>query len=153
MAFGDYVRTVASEQGLTPDRAVLQDLGADLIRTLGPERFIDAAMASAGVSVDFPRVLFDGVRHMSVLNEVRGRYRTLFVFVEVSESERSQQWVERARSGDAQALQLASSHEVEREVAQLRDQADVIAASVLDDPTPMLASARAFLGESDDDAS
>ena len=110
-------------------------------------------MATAGVSADFPRVLFEGVRHLSILNEVRGRYRTLFVFVEVSESERSQRWVERARTGDAEALQLASSHEVEREVALLRDQADVVAASVLDNPTAMLAAARAFLGESDEDAS
>lgn len=72
VSFGSYVRAEAEHRGLSDGRRTLQDLGDNLLRTLGPSALLaDAVRVSNPQSHVF---LVDGVRHPSMMTAIRSQH-------------------------------------------------------------------------------
>lgn len=92
-SFGDYVRAQAKQSGLGTERESLQEVGAGLIETLGPECITLRALAHAGLSTDTVPCVIDGIRHESVwtaLHELFSPSRMVLVFITVDDETRDQ---------------------------------------------------------------
>ena len=118
VSFGDYVREVAAERGLTPTREVLQSLGEEL-EAADVNRFcravIDFAEWQSGSSL-----VIDGIRHIHVLKNLRSLVEPtplILVFVEADEPLRTSRLAERGEGEDAR-LGLVESHSTERDVLE-----------------------------------
>jgi len=93
-SFGDYVRKLASENGLdAKDRAVLQQLGQALVLT-NVGGFVDDVLAQAG---DSPNVILDGVRHVEVLFKLREKLgdKVKLVYLEAPSDVRQERYMRR----------------------------------------------------------
>lgn len=91
-SFSSYVRAEASRRAIEPQRRQLQDLGAEMIETLGPRGFVEGMLHNAGLTIpaDAP-LLVEGVRHLTVLEALREASSPLpvqFVYLDVSDAER-----------------------------------------------------------------
>ncbi len=120
LAFGDVVRAEADRRGVDrSDRAVLQSLGQALFHELGANGLVDRLL----VDID-EDVVIDGVRHLAVLDRLRDRLPSLvYAFLQADQSELDRRWQLR---GDAAARIQVAAHEVEAELSELRDRADVV---------------------------
>jgi dephospho-CoA kinase len=119
-SFGDVVRAEATARGLAADsRTVLQDLGQELISSIGPKGMVERVLARSST-----RLAIDGVRHPQVLTELTARLPDLvFVYLVASDDSLSQRWRSR---GDQASRPAVSGHAVEAEVAQLQNSASLV---------------------------
>ncbi|MFL6098559.1 MAG: AAA family ATPase [Actinomycetales bacterium] len=119
LSFGGLVRAEASRRGLGDDRPTLQDLGAALVASLGPEEFVDMLLRG----VDHGPVVVDGVRHVAINQALRrSRPDALLIYVTAGEAELDSRW---RRRGDAGLRPSAAEHVVESELLQLREVAGI----------------------------
>lgn len=120
LAFGDVVRAEADRRGVDrSDRAVLQSLGQALFHELGSNGLVDRLLADIDEDV-----VVDGVRHLAVLERLRERLPTLvYAFLAADQSELDRRWQLR---GDSVARIQVATHQVEAELGELRDHADVV---------------------------
>lgn len=84
--FGDYVRKIALENGISVSRAALQDLGQELVDTQLRE-FCFNVLFSSGWRKDTSLVI-DGIRHVQVYNMIKELIYPLpihLIFVTVSD--------------------------------------------------------------------
>lgn len=119
LGFGDVVRAEAEARGLsTSDRSVLQTLGQSLIADIGPRGMVDRLLADADGNI-----AVDGVRHVAVLDCLRDRLPNLaFGFLFADDAVLDRRWSTR---GEGTTREVASSHQVEHDLADLRDRADI----------------------------
>lgn len=136
LGFGDYVRSIAESRGLDPsDRRVLQSLGQDLV-TKSPSAFVNGVLSFGGYAPP-ENVVFDGVRHWTVWQEIRALAAqahgvAYLVFLDMPEDIRRQRLLARGlRSETADALDGHAS-EVDLE-ARLRRAADLTLDARLDE--------------------
>jgi AAA domain len=123
IGFGDYVRAEAAARGVEPTRTVLQRLGQRLLGELGAEGFCDAALRSAGGVPTGRPLIWDGVRHVSVLAALSSLYADdlRLVFLDAPRAERLR------RLGMSELeLAIIDQDETESDVDLLRDHADLV---------------------------
>jgi dephospho-CoA kinase len=126
--FGSTIKEIALERHLPINRQELQRLGAELVEK---ERasFCGQVIAK-GSNEQKPLAVIDGLRHLSVLEELRrlvGRERLLCIYVDAPQASR----LERVRSRDglsSEELADLEKHSTEIEVKnRLKEIADFIA--------------------------
>ncbi len=128
VSFGEFIRYKAEILHITPSRENCQNLGNRLIRELGPEVFLRECIEY--FSPNSRIHVFDGVRHESVVHELRRIYGSCFiVFIEADKRLRYQRYRERNRAED-QLLTLKqfvalSSHPVEQDTMKIAESADL----------------------------
>jgi cytidylate kinase len=123
-SFGDVVRTEALKRGLQLDVESLQTFGVRLLNEWGAPTFCDKVLESIPPARD---AVVEGIRHMDVLESLKAKTsanqrKFVAVFVEVSERERRR----RLRLREDDEGRLRDQHEVEAEVAALRETADLL---------------------------
>ena len=139
VSFGDFLRGEAGSQQLKTDRSALQALGATLLEDLGPRGFCERALSNAGGTMSTRPIIWDGVRHVPVLDELRGLYAPAPVtFVVLAPPEQARRQRFSAAASSREELDAWESHESESQLAQLIAQADL----VCDEPSPQLATVR-----------
>lgn len=125
VSFGDYVRTVAQNQGLGDSREVLQAVGASLINQ-GREQFCKAVLAQINWEPGQPLIV-DGIRHaeiVPIMRQIVDPWDFRLIFVVVDESIREARLLERGLS-DRQQWQQLEAHSTEAQVqAVLPEMAD-----------------------------
>jgi hypothetical protein len=127
IGFGDYVRAEAADRCVEPTRTGLQHLGQRLLGELGAEGFCDATLRSAGgVPTERP-LIWDGVRHVSVLAALGSLYADdlRLVFLDAPRDER----LKRLGMSELE-LAIIDQDETESDVNLLRDHADLILAGL-----------------------
>jgi adenylate kinase family enzyme len=70
LSFGDFIRTTCPPGA---PREELQAAGAQLLDEIGPSGLVGAVLESRGLDTTTP-VIWEGVRHLNVLEALRGRY-------------------------------------------------------------------------------
>lgn len=127
-SFGDYVRTVATNQGLdASQREVLQEVGDDLIAA-GWDAFCMAVLNSAEYSDG--SVIVDGIRHADAAQTMRRLVAPIpwrLVAVESEDATRRSRLAARGLD-DADTTQ-ADAHPNEAEVASVMASADLVVSS------------------------
>lgn len=97
VSFGDYVRKVATEQGIDPtSRTALQDIGASLINN-GIEKFCLSVLAQADWKPGQSLVV-DGIRHQDILiklKEIVLPSTFVLVYINVEDENRAQRVAQR----------------------------------------------------------
>ena len=127
VSFGEYVRQMARRDGRPSTRSVLQNLGDCLYQQLGASGLLQGTLKMAGIDKD-ETVIFDGVRHIEVLSEIRLRAgMTVAVYLDASPEVR----YERRRSqGPAcptwQEFEAIDNHSVEGEIGALAELCDFV---------------------------
>jgi dephospho-CoA kinase len=115
--FGDYLRRVAAERGLNPDREILQELGERFVRE-NLEQFCQDVLGSVGW-VPGQGIVVDGIRHAQTMEVLRNIVRpmpVLLVYIDVPDAIRSDRLRARGVSED-----LAKRHEEHSTEAQVID--------------------------------
>lgn len=144
IGFGDYVRVLAAERGLQPDRTVLQDLGQARVEQ-DARAFLLETLAWGGWTPS-DDIILDGLRHISVLNALRdlrceGR-ATILAYIDVAEPIRRQR--QQARGATDEEIDAASTHPAEQDlILELRSAADL----VLDGDAPVATIVERLLRE------
>jgi dephospho-CoA kinase len=129
VSFGDAVRRVAMEQGLPTDRAVLQDLGEELIAA-GWESFCHAVLEQAPWRPGQSLVV-DGVRHLgaiAALQRLVQPSRLRVVFLESPPEARKLRLATKGATS-AEAIMAVDEHRNERELPSVRQVADLVVAN------------------------
>lgn len=127
VSFGDYVRQVAQRDGRPDTRSALQSLGDRLYQQLGASGLLQSTLETAGIDSD-ETVIFDGVRHIDVLSEIRRRAgETVAVYLDASPEVR----YERRRSQGSVGLspeefEAIDGHIVEGEISALPELCDFV---------------------------
>jgi hypothetical protein len=142
VSFGDFIRAEARVRGISTDRGALQLLGGSLLEDLGPRSFCEHTLASAGFTVNARPVIWDGVRHVPVLDVLRGLYAPASVtFVVLAPPEQARRQRFAAGASSREELDGWESHESESQLAQMMGQADLVC-----DATSARAAAAQVLG-------
>jgi dephospho-CoA kinase len=145
VSFGDAVRAEASKRGLPPDRAVLQELGDELIAA-GWNPFVDAVIGQA-VWDGTGMLVVDGVRHAEAVVALERRLEpnpVVLVFLETADKQRVRRLAERGVGRDDAAA--ADSHPNEAEVDYVRERADTIVVNNGRIPDAVAATLEALTG-------
>ena len=127
VSFGSYVRAVAKEVGLSDTRETLQEFGNSLFNSMGAAGVLQGAMQWAGIK-NTDSVVFDGVRHLEVLFEIRRNSKgSLTVFLRANLLERFQR--HNARSSSVISLDdfmTIDGHQVEAGINELKDHSELV---------------------------
>ena len=154
VSFGDYVRHLATVQGLPSTRAVWLELGERAYRNRGPQGLLYDTLRFAEPHSNVH--LLDGVRDPDMATAVRAAYgASLVVFLRVSDGERFSRYKARAARGDPvlsyEEFCELSRHPIEQHVSDIEEVADVLidASRVLEQvvaDVELLLTQRAFIG-------
>ena len=144
-SFGIYVRFVALQRGLDPaDRAVLQDLGEELIGE-GWHSFCRSVLDHGGYVSG--AVVVDGIRHVAAITTIRELVAPTpcrLVAVRAQDAVRTERL--RLRGVTPGAAQAADAHVGESEVHQVIDDAEFVVDD--EDPTEAADAVLRWLGVS-----
>lgn len=125
VAFGDYVRETARNQGMEESRTTLQELGEALVRK-DAAGFTEAVLSKVNFRSG---AVVDGVRHMEILRALQNLVAPLpvhLIYVETDEQVRIQRLTERGMT--AAEIKTADSHSTEIQVrGALRENASLSA--------------------------
>ena len=118
--FGDVVRAQARARGIpSDDRIALQDLGQELVETLGAAWMVERVSQPPS-----SKLVIDGVRHVNVLDAlVEGHPDLVFVFLSADPESLDRRWHGR---GDTGERAVAAAHPVEAELAALYERASLV---------------------------
>ena len=122
VSFGDYVRQMARRDGRPNTRSVLQNLGDCLYQQLGASGLLQGTLEMAGIDKD-ETVIFDGVRHIDVLSEIRRRAdKTVAVYLDASPEVRYERRRSQGPPGLSwQEFEAMDNHSVEGEIGALAE--------------------------------
>ena len=125
VSFGNYIRHIAQSSGSPSTRNALQDLGDSLYRKIGASGLLQGALEMAGVNDD-ETVIFDGVRHVEVLSEIRRRAgKTVAVYLDVGPEERYRRRRSQGTDGlSREEFEAIDRHSVEVEIGDLAELCD-----------------------------
>ena len=125
---GTAVRQYAKERGYGDDRAAMQKACRITMETLGAAGFMEFVMASVETEKAEESIVFDGVWHEGILDEIRSRYNEAkLIYVEAGERERYRRYINKTGMN----LRLDDFKEIdgtpgERESVRLKDAADYV---------------------------
>lgn len=99
VSFGRYIRSLIDIRQEAPTRATYQSLGQKLFAERGPKLFLqDTIEFNQPASAIH---IFDGVRHVSIIEELKEFYASTFViYLNVSDLERYNRFISRASKDD-----------------------------------------------------
>lgn len=127
-SFSSFVRAEAVARGLDQERLTLQDLGAEMIATLGPVTFARGALEHAGLSSRNAPFVIEGVRHLTVLEGLRQVAKPVpvaLVYLAVSDQARNSRLA--AEGISAEEGRRWEAHSTERDVLHgLEAVADIV---------------------------
>jgi dephospho-CoA kinase len=143
VSFGRYVKAVAEEQKIGTDRELLQALGQSLIDADGADLFLQKVVAYCR-PVSMVQV-FDGVRHIAMIDAIRRCYGTLTVVcLHAQDQLRYDRYAARSdHPVDTQTFLAWDDHAVERGAEDVCVHADLY----LDAASPIDALTRETLDE------
>lgn len=112
----------------SPTRGRLQDHGQRIMDAYGAGWLLLRALESHGIPLGCgARVIFDGVRHASMVAEIRSVSRASCVlFVDARQDVRLARYMSRGLDGAPEAFRKADSHRVEAEIGRIRRGADLV---------------------------
>jgi dephospho-CoA kinase len=127
VSFGSYVRAVAKEVGVSNTRETLQELGNCLFNSKGAAGLLQGVLQYAEIK-NTDSVVFDGVRHLEVLFEIRRNSKGfLAVFLHSNLHERFQRHNARSSSvisfGEFIAI---DGHQVEAGISELKGHCELV---------------------------
>lgn len=94
--FGTIIRNYAKEHGYSDDRNSLQKVGQIIMETLGYSGLMDLAVTYYHIENTPRNIIFDGVRHKDILNEIKRRYSNVkLVYVKATDKERYKRYISR----------------------------------------------------------
>ncbi|MGB7290957.1 MAG: AAA family ATPase [Thermodesulfobacteriota bacterium] len=130
ISFGSYVRHIAQGRMLPSKRNIYQALGAELYQTLGPKKFLIEVMRFH-LKSDQENILFDGVRHESILKEIQNAFNIIYIIFLNADVKLRYKRLPTKRSNSEEKLSFEEflkidNHPVEVEIESLRKQANVI---------------------------
>ena len=127
VSFGKYVREIANRDGRSATRSVLQDLGETLYQRIGAPGLLEGALEIAGVKND-DTVVFDGVRHIEVLSEIRRRSgKTVAIYLAVDPEQRYRRRQSQGTGGlSREEFDAIDRHPVEVEIGDLAQLCDYV---------------------------
>lgn len=125
IGFGEYLKSRFKK---TPSRQELQDFGNSLINE-SPSLFLKNVIAHTTSHTD--RILFDGVRHLTVFNEINLMSASCAsIYMEATYEQRLYRYFHRSKEMDMMKYQSifekASGHDVEQETKLLRSKCDAV---------------------------
>jgi hypothetical protein len=127
ISFGELVRREAGSRHLGTDRGSLQTLGGDMLRDLGPRGLCELALARAALTTEVRPVIWDGVRHVPVLDELRGLYAPAAVTLVVLAPPEAARYDRFSASASSQKeLDAWEAHETESHLPDLISEADLV---------------------------
>ena len=131
VSFGSYVRHLAALRGTPSTRSQLQDLGDCLFRSRGSSGFLEDALEHFGIN-SHDSVVFDGVRHLEILAEIRqAATATIAVYLEVNQEERFRRHQARQAYGcSLEEFLIVDGHPVEAGIAMITDHCDLVVNAV-----------------------
>jgi dephospho-CoA kinase len=127
ISFGKYIRHLAATRGLLPSRDVYQILGQEVFDERGGHQFLRDVM-QFNQPVSFVH-LFDGVRHIPMIEAIRQIYSDTFViYLNVNAYERYRRFKRRAAKGDPsltyEEFERLSDQPVEQGISEILNIAD-----------------------------
>ena len=127
VSFGDYVREKARSGGRPDTRSALQNLGNCLYRQLGASGLLQGTLEMAGIDKD-EAVIFDGVRHIDVLSEIRRLAgKMVAIYLDASLEVRYQRRCSQGSAGLSwQEFEAIDNHSVEGEIGALAELCDYV---------------------------
>ena len=141
-SFGDHVRSVAKQRGLTQDRETLQLIGSELIENgWGP--FCKAVLSQAGWKKG-DSIIVDGIRHseaIEALRQMTAPLKFILFFISIEEEDRQSRLMSKGII-DKREKSKVESHSTEAQVNSLRSKASL----VLDGTQPILELVRQIIG-------
>ena len=126
VSFGSAVRGMLPVSR-DPTRRRLQDCGQRIMEAHGSEWLLRRALKLYGIPLGCgARVIFDGVRHVSMVAEIRRISRiSCVLFVDAGQDVRLARYRSRGRDG-AEAFRKADGHRVEAELGSIRHEANFV---------------------------
>ena len=127
VSFGSYVNHMAGQTGLPRHRKSLQDLGDRLYRTLGPAKFLISVLNYFEIK-KHQSVVFDGVRHVPILMEIRKcALKTVAVYLDADKEERYRRNKTQLFGGRSpEEFQTIDLHPVELQTQDLKELCDLV---------------------------
>jgi dephospho-CoA kinase len=128
VSFGDLVRRKASELGLEPTRESHQRLGYELFTNSGAKILLNEALDNLKSSAS-KYVVFDGVRHVSILTEIEAISRsTIVIYLEAEENIRFKRYQSKSPETKISVddFRNIDNHPIEQGIQGLSRQADII---------------------------
>jgi hypothetical protein len=99
VSFGRYIRSLINIRQEVPTREIYQSLGQKLFAERGPKLFLQDTIEFNQPASDIH--LFDGVRHVSIIEELKEFYASTFViYLNVGDLERYNRFISRASKDD-----------------------------------------------------
>lgn len=129
LSFGALIREECSRMSVLPTRASCQQIGYELFQRVRAAGIVHALLQHAGGSPTDCFVI-DGVRHVSVLNEIRVLFSPVFVIAVTARLEdRYKRYKIRGESEEELPIEefvRISNHPIEAGIAALFPEADVV---------------------------
>lgn len=122
------VKSRSQEKGILPTRKNLQNLGNEMFVSLGARRLIDETIRHSHL-LDSSQMIFDGVRHEMVLNEIEGMSNYLFlIFLKADEKVRYSRHKAKDQSSDLslQVFREIDTHPIELGTDKLEKCANIV---------------------------
>jgi dephospho-CoA kinase len=135
VGFGDYVRSLAEEQGLEPSRENLQTLGEQLV-TSNLEEFCTAVLFQKGWKKD-SHLVVEGIRHTEVVETIKRVISPVqfeLVYINLPLEERKLRLEKRQNIHDAQNIVQYDQHSTEK---QTQNELLDVASIFIDGNTPI----------------
>lgn len=129
VSFGRYIRSLTNIRQENPTRETYQLLGLKLFKERGAKQFLEDVIESNQPTSDTH--LFDGVRHVSIIEELKTHYTNAFViYLNLSDVERYERFISRASKDDPifsyeQFLEI-SQHPIEQGIPEIATIANVV---------------------------
>lgn len=127
ISFGKYIRHLARIKNLPLTRDIYQTLGQEIFEKRGPHQFLqDVIRFNQPTSTIH---LFDGVRHLPMLDAIRAVYqRTFIIYLEIDDNLRYVRFKKRSAQDDSalnyEAFLRLSQQPTERDISRIKDIAD-----------------------------
>ncbi len=141
-SFGDHVRSVAKQRGLTPDREMLQIIGSELIKNgCGP--FCKAVLSQAGWKKG-DSIIVDGIRHIEAIEALRqmtAPLKFILIFISIEDEDRQSRLMSKGIMDKGKKSKI-ESHSTEAQVNSLHSKASL----VLDGTQPISELVRQIIG-------
>ena len=145
VSFGEFVRHLAQQSGLPDTREALQELGYKTYKSKGARGFLQGALQLEGVG-NSESVIFDGVRHLGMMAEIRRTARkSVAIYLDVCQEKRFRRHQSRqSNSLPLVEFQAFDSHAVEAQTGNLKELCDL----VIDASQPISEIQRSLLEDS-----
>lgn len=131
-SFGKYLAEHSRTNGLKVEREALQDLGESFIKD-DYSQFLDSVIDFTGKQNK--KMIFEGVRHRVIFDKIKSiSNNTLSIYLDCKEDVRYERFLKREKEIDSSAnaevdFYRFSSHSVEKDVENLKDECDFIITS------------------------